>query len=113
MQGELLKKELQRYAKEIGIDEFRITTADPFLVMKQRLIQQQEKGYASGFEEPDLERRTTPTLLLDDAVSIIAIAVAYPSKLKDAPRGKEGERRGNLWTFFLGTGLSSGSEATT
>lgn len=94
MQGELLKKELQMYAKEIGIDECRITTADPFLVMKQRLVQQQEKGYASGFEEPDLERRTTPTLLLDDAVSIIAIAVAYPSKLKDAPRGKEGERRG-------------------
>ncbi|AFS69786.1 MULTISPECIES: tRNA epoxyqueuosine(34) reductase QueG [Exiguobacterium] len=94
MDGAALKAQLQAYATEIGIDEFRVTTADPFLVMKQRLIQQQEKGYASGFEEPDLDRRTTPTLLLDDAVSIIAIAVAYPSKLKDAPRGKEGERRG-------------------
>lgn len=94
MDGSALKAQLQAYATEIGIDEFRVTTADPFLVMKQRLIQQQEKGYASGFEEPDLDRRTTPTLLLDDAVSIIAIAVAYPSKLKDAPRGKEGERRG-------------------
>ncbi|OIN65768.1 tRNA epoxyqueuosine(34) reductase QueG [Exiguobacterium sp. KRL4] len=94
MDGSSLKAQLQAYATEIGIDEFRVTTADPFLVMKQRLIQQQEKGYASGFEEPDLDRRTTPTLLLDDAVSIIAIAVAYPSKLKDAPRGKEGERRG-------------------
>lgn len=94
MRGEQLKETLQAYASEIGIDVFRVTTADPFLTMKQRLIDQQDKNYASGFEEPDLEKRTTPKLLLDDAVSIIAIAVAYPSKLTDAPRGKAGERRG-------------------
>ncbi|WP_215144894.1 tRNA epoxyqueuosine(34) reductase QueG [Exiguobacterium qingdaonense] len=89
-----LKQQILEYAETIGIDELKVTTADPFIVMKQRLIQQQEKGYASGFEEPDLEKRTNPELLLEEAQSIIAIAIAYPSKLKDAPRSVSGERRG-------------------
>lgn len=89
-----LKQQILAYAETIGIDELKVTTADPFIVMKQRLIQQQEKGYASGFEEPDLEKRTNPELLLEEAQSIIAIAIAYPSKLKDAPRSVAGERRG-------------------
>ena len=89
-----LKQQIIEYAETIGIDELKVTTADPFIVMKQRLIRQQEKGYASGFEEPDLEKRTNPELLLEEAQSIIAIAIAYPSKLKDAPRSVAGERRG-------------------
>lgn len=89
-----LKQQIIEYAETIGIDELKVTTADPFIVMKQRLIRQQEKGYASGFEEPDLEKRTNPALLLEEAQSIIAIAIAYPSKLKDAPRSVAGERRG-------------------
>lgn len=89
-----LKQQILTYAETIGIDELKVTTADPFIVMKQRLIRQQEKGYASGFEEPDLEKRTNPELLLEEAQSIIAIAIAYPSKLKDAPRSVAGERRG-------------------
>lgn len=89
-----LKQQIIEYAETIGIDELKVTTADPFIVMKQRLIRQQEKGFASGFEEPDLEKRTNPELLLEEAQSIIAIAIAYPSKLKDAPRSVAGERRG-------------------
>ncbi|WP_214700470.1 MULTISPECIES: tRNA epoxyqueuosine(34) reductase QueG [unclassified Exiguobacterium] len=89
-----LKQQMLEYAETIGIDELKVTTADPFIVMKQRLIRQQEKGFASGFEEPDLEKRTNPELLLEEAQSIIAIAIAYPSKLKDAPRSVAGERRG-------------------
>ncbi|MGA9466089.1 MAG: tRNA epoxyqueuosine(34) reductase QueG [Exiguobacterium marinum] len=89
-----LKQQILEYAETIGIDELKVTTADPFIVMKQRLIRQQEKGFASGFEEPDLEKRTNPELLLEEAQSIIAIAIAYPSKLKDAPRSVAGERRG-------------------
>ncbi|VXB85845.1 epoxyqueuosine reductase [Exiguobacterium sp. 8H] len=89
-----LKQQILAYAETIGIDELKVTTADPFIVMKHRLIRQQEKGFASGFEEPDLEKRTNPELLLEEAQSIIAIAIAYPSKLKDAPRSVAGERRG-------------------
>jgi len=89
-----LKQELIDYSKEIGIDKIGFAAADPFLELKQKLVQQQELGYASGFEEKDIERRTNPALLMDQPRSIIAIALAYPSKLEGAPKGKRGERRG-------------------
>ncbi|MCT4796161.1 MAG: tRNA epoxyqueuosine(34) reductase QueG [Exiguobacterium sp.] len=91
---ETIKQKIVAYAETIGIDELKVTTADPFIVMKERLVKQQEKGFASGFEEPDLDKRTKPELLLEDAQSIIAIAIAYPSKLKEAPRSVSGSRRG-------------------
>ncbi|OAH59486.1 MULTISPECIES: tRNA epoxyqueuosine(34) reductase QueG [Bacillaceae] len=89
-----LKKELINYSKEIGIDKIGFAAADPFLELKQKLINQQELGYASGFEEKDIEKRVNPALLIDQPRSIIAIALAYPSKLENAPKGKKGERRG-------------------
>ncbi|MGG3449476.1 tRNA epoxyqueuosine(34) reductase QueG [Domibacillus aminovorans] len=89
-----LKKELINYSKEIGIDKIGFAAADPFLELKQKLINQQELGYASGFEEKDIEKRVNPALLIDQPRSIIAIALAYPSRLENAPKGKKGERRG-------------------
>ncbi|WP_252504130.1 tRNA epoxyqueuosine(34) reductase QueG [Sporosarcina sp. Marseille-Q4943] len=89
-----LQSSIKEYAATIGIDKIGFTTAAPFLELKNRLRRQQELGYQSGFEESDVEKRTEPILLLDRAESIISIAVAYPSKMIDAPRGKKGERRG-------------------
>lgn len=88
------QQKLIEYAATIGIDKIGFTSAAPFNELKNRLVRQQELGYASGFEEPDIEKRTHPELLLAEAESIIAIAIAYPSKMKDAPSSKKGERRG-------------------
>lgn len=89
-----LQTELILYAKSIGVDKIGFTTASPFIELKNRLRRQQELGYQSGFEESDIEKRTEPLQLLNQAESIIAIALAYPSKMQDAPLGKKGERRG-------------------
>lgn len=89
-----LQQEIRVYAASIGIDKIGFTTAAPFRELKNRLKRQQELGYQSGFEEKDLDKRTEPALLLDQAESIIAIAIAYPSKMENAPKGKKGERRG-------------------
>lgn len=89
-----LQQSIIEYAHAIGIDKIGFTTAAPFLELKNRLKRQQELGYQSGFEESDVVKRTEPTLLLDQAESIIAIAVAYPSKMDASPKGKKGERRG-------------------
>lgn len=89
-----LKQDVIEFAQEIGIDKIRFASADTFETLKERLIENRTLGYESGFEEPDLEKRTNPDLLLPKAKSIIAIALAYPSKMKDAPRSKKGERRG-------------------
>lgn len=89
-----LKQDIITYSQEIGIDKIGFASADPFETLKQRLIRQQQLGYQSGFEEPDIEKRTNPSLLLPEAKSIIAIALAYPSKMKNAPRSTKDERRG-------------------
>lgn len=89
-----LKKDVIDYAHTIGIDSIGFTTADPFDEMKQKLVDYHAKGYASGFEESDIELRTEPTLTLPTARSIIAIAVGYPNKLKGAPKSTRGDRRG-------------------
>ncbi|WOV85930.1 tRNA epoxyqueuosine(34) reductase QueG [Sporosarcina jeotgali] len=98
-----LQKDLVAYALEIGVDKIGFTTAAPFLELKNRLKRQQDLGYQSGFEESDVEKRTEPALLLDRAESIISIAVAYPSKMTDAPKGKKGERRGMFCRASWGT----------
>ncbi|KAB2496617.1 tRNA epoxyqueuosine(34) reductase QueG [Priestia endophytica] len=89
-----LKEEVIAYSKEIGIDKIGFASASTFQTLKNRLERHRELGYESGFEEKDLEKRTNPDLLLEEAKSIIAIAVAYPSKMKDAPRGTKEDRRG-------------------
>ncbi|MFC7391590.1 tRNA epoxyqueuosine(34) reductase QueG [Scopulibacillus cellulosilyticus] len=91
-----LKHKLIEYSREIGIDKIGFTTADPFESLKARLYQQQALGYQSGFEEKDIEKRTEPGKLLEGAQSIIAIALAYPSKFKDKPVNTKGHRRGSF-----------------
>lgn len=94
MNIEQLKREVIEYSKEIGIDKIGFTSANMFEELKQRLITQQELGYQSGFEESDIEKRVTPIKLLPKASSIISIALAYPSKLKNAPKSTREDRRG-------------------
>lgn len=89
-----LQEEVKKYAATIGIDKIGFTTAAPFRELRNRLVRQQELGYQSGFEEKDINKRTEPALLLDKPESIIAIAIAYPSRMENSPRGKKGERRG-------------------
>ena len=64
MDFEQLKQDVIAYSKTIGIDKIGFASASPFEELKQRLIQQQQLNYQSGFEEPDIEKRTNPQLLL-------------------------------------------------
>jgi len=89
-----LKQDIIDYSKKIGIDKIGFASPSPFTEMKNRLIRQQELNYQSGFEEPDIEKRVRPDLIFDNPQSIIAIAVAYPSKMKVRVVSKKGERRG-------------------
>lgn len=89
-----LKDELKEAAQDLGIDKIGFTTADPFLLMKERLLEQQRLGYASGFEEPDIDKRVYPELNMEEPRSIISIAIAYPSKMSNPPRSEPGAFRG-------------------
>lgn len=89
-----LKEDMKQAAKDLGIDAIGVASPDPFVTLKERLIRHRELGRESGFEPKDLDRRTDPSLLFDRPKSIIAIAVAYSSKLENAPKSEEGARRG-------------------
>ncbi|RKQ28657.1 tRNA epoxyqueuosine(34) reductase QueG [Oceanobacillus halophilus] len=94
MRTEELQQEIREYAKEIGIDKIGFAAADVFSELKERLRRQQELEYQSGFEKGSIEERTEPQRLLPEAQSIISIAIAYPSRMKNAPKSRKGERRG-------------------
>ena len=81
MDFEQLKQDVIAYSKTIGIDKIGFASASPFEELK-RLNPATTIKLSTGFEEPDIEKRTNPQLLLPGAKSIIAIALAYPSKLK-------------------------------
>lgn len=89
-----LKRQLKDVAPSLGIDQLGVAAADPFLSLKQKLIDHQNKGFASGFEEKDIEKRVHPAIHLQQAQSILAIAVAYPSKLPNPPQSAPGAYRG-------------------
>src|SRR5699024_1624265 len=56
-----------------------------------------------GFEKGTVEERTTPKLLMSEAESIIAIALSYPTRIKNKLPNKNGERRGRFATASWGT----------
>jgi epoxyqueuosine reductase len=89
-----LKDEIIKIAPSLGIDKIGFATADPFLDLKDILVKHREAGRESGFEEPDLDKRVYPELSFKDPRSIISIAVAYPSKMKNPPKSVPGAYRG-------------------
>ncbi|MDP9702651.1 epoxyqueuosine reductase [Paenibacillus intestini] len=91
---EALKQEIKAAGPEMGIDDIGFASADPFISLKSLLEQSRDKGYASGFEEPDIEKRVHPALPDSEPASLIAIAVAYPSKMVNPPKSEPGAYRG-------------------
>ena len=90
-----LKQQIIAIAKEIGISKIGFTTADNFDYLKKTLTRAQESGTNSGFEHKNIEERVDPKLLLANAKTIIAIAVAYPNKLPQMPE-KSAYKRGKF-----------------
>ena len=78
------------------VDDVGFASAEPFVSLKSLLEQHRDNGYASGFEEPDIEKRVRPALKEGEPASLIAIAVAYPSKMVNPPKSEPGAYRGIL-----------------
>lgn len=92
----LLKKRIIEESKKIGIDKIGFTTADSFEGLEERLRAQQAKGHHSGFEHTVIEERVSPDLIFEHPKSIIAIALAYPTKMENPPQREKGVRRGEF-----------------
>ncbi len=77
-----LKQQIIEASQEIGIDKIGFTTADNFEHLRSSLIAQKAAGHTSGFEHQNLDERLEPALIFNKPRSIIAIALAYPTKMK-------------------------------
>jgi epoxyqueuosine reductase len=97
-----LKQQIIDIAKEIGISKIGFTRADNFDYLKKSLTLAQENGTNSGFEHKNIDERINPKLLLANAKTMIAIAVAYPNKLPQMPQ-KSTYKRGKFSSSSWGT----------
>jgi epoxyqueuosine reductase len=94
MDWQQLKQEILEAAPALGIDKIGFAAANPFTELKEVLLSHRAKGYESGFEEPDIDKRVYPDRSLAEPQSLISIAIAYPSKLANPPRSEPGAYRG-------------------
>lgn len=93
MQAQALKEQIIAYAKDIGIDKIGFTHAGSFDHMEDSLIEQKAQGHTTGFEHPHIPERVHPDLIFDQPKSIISIALAYPSVMKNPlPRDRDNKR---------------------
>ncbi len=89
-----LKEKIVAESKKIGIDKIGFTTAEPFEYLKDSLIEQREAGHTSGFEHQVIDERIYPEKTFKNPQSIIAIALAYPTRIhEEVPRD---EKRGQF-----------------
>jgi len=74
-----VKKSLIEFCNSIGIENVGIAPAEYYHKFEEIWKMQLDRGYVSGFEEKDIEKRINPKLTLEDAKSIIACLFPYYS----------------------------------
>ncbi|MCB5951636.1 tRNA epoxyqueuosine(34) reductase QueG [Enterococcus sp. BWT-B8] len=89
-----IKEKIILESKRLGIDKIGFASAEPFSHLEDSLKEQKERGYTSGFEHPVIEERIYPEKTFQNPQTIIAIALAYPTKIRGkVPRD---EKRGQF-----------------
>ncbi len=78
-----IKKYIMDKSKELNIDMIRFTDSSPLIDIKDFIIERENLGYSTEFEEKDIERRINPKIILPDCKSIIAIALSYNIKYNE------------------------------
>lgn len=89
-----LKDRIIAESQRLGIDKIGFTSAEPFSELAAPLEEQVALGHNSGFEHKNIPERIDPSIRQPGAQSIIAIALAYPTKATyEIPRD---EKRGQF-----------------
>lgn len=78
-----LKEKIIAESKRIGIDKIGFASAEPFYELEESLHEQKARGYNSGFEHKVVEERIYPEKTFENPQTIIAIALAYPTKIHE------------------------------
>lgn len=91
-----LKEKIIAASQDLGIDKIGFTDASDFNHLKASLQAQKAAGHTTGFEHPVIDERLDPSKIFDEPQSIISIALAYPTKIKNKAPAIRGERRGSF-----------------
>lgn len=75
-----VKASIGEEAGKIGIDMLGFASCELFTAVEKILKEREEKGYLSGFEEKDIQKRVNPRLAMEDCRTIIAAGISYNVK---------------------------------
>ena len=71
------KVEIIELFNKNGLDTVGIAPIGPYYKLKKILEEKVDNNLITGMEEPDIEKRINPKLIMDDAASIIVCAFPY------------------------------------
>lgn len=89
----ITKEKIVKYAKKIDIDLVGFTRAQVYKDLDEILRAREAKGFLSGFEERDIEKRINPEHTFEGVKTIIVVGISYYVKEEDI----EGELRTKLY----------------
>ncbi|NLK73814.1 MAG: tRNA epoxyqueuosine(34) reductase QueG [Clostridiales bacterium] len=72
-----MKKKLKDFCNSINIEYVGIAPAEPYYDFEKVWRKQIERGYISGFEEKDIQKRVHPNLTLEGSQSVIVCLFPY------------------------------------
>jgi epoxyqueuosine reductase len=72
-----IKESIITKAKDIGLDVIGFASCSPFSEIGDILKERETKGYLSGFEERDIEKRINPGILMNGCRTIISAGISY------------------------------------
>lgn len=96
-----LTDKIKEEGKKIGLDEVKITAAEPLPAVKDFLLKMKTEDKLSKFVKGNLDLITEPREVLSTAKSVIVTAISYQVDISQVPNLKE-EMRGKLSKFARG-----------
>ncbi|MGL5693649.1 MAG: tRNA epoxyqueuosine(34) reductase QueG [Peptostreptococcaceae bacterium] len=71
------KEKLKEFCRELGLDCVGIAGVGPYANLERVIKNKLSNGYYTGMEEPIIENRVNPKLIMENAKSIIVCAFPY------------------------------------
>jgi epoxyqueuosine reductase len=95
-----LENMVRAYAKELGFDLVGITSAEPFLRDEQAALKRVQDGMMDGlgwYTKERVRRANRPQVLLEEAQSVISLAISYNTGLPTADGKLSGKIARYAW----------------
>lgn len=83
-----LKQYIIDKSEELNIDLIGFSDSEPFLHLKDYLIERKKENKEIEFEEEDIDKRINPKVIFPECKTIIAIGMSYNNEFNEIPNYK-------------------------